>query len=360
MRYKLLILVVLVFLLPLEIFASSGLRITEEKGFFALPLEQFNLGTNPALAYSFWFKINENGGGVYDENSAETGSHILINASPIDENSPVGIWFGHHYVQLSNGRFSASMRTNTNCPGPHFIKENNPIKEEEWHHILVNMKYSNGLYFSIYHNGEKFGETTPNDGNINCDVIGFKNNSCIRIGVPGNYDLNTKQPLDITIDNLQLYNRFLEEDEIYSLFNQDTPSSPPEGLIGLWNFEENSENMNYLINEIGSNNEVAFISAGVPIDLYNPVAPDFSDGILSGIEKSIVEKCKVKAFVVNEMLNIENAEGINSIVVYDATGKVITSANVNGATSTRIALPSNTKGLLIVKVNSEVIKVICN
>ena len=60
------------------------------------------------------------------------------------------------------------------------------------------------------------------------------------------------------------------------------------------------------------------------------------------------------------MLNIENAEGINLVVVYDATGKVITSANANGATSTQIALPSNTKGVLIVKVNSEVIKVVCD
>jgi hypothetical protein len=57
-------------------------------------------------------------------------------------------------------------------------------------------------------------------------------------------------------------------------------------------------------------------------------------------------------------LNIENAEGINSVVVYEATGKVITSANANGATSIQIALPLNTRGVLIVKVNNEVIKVI--
>ena len=81
---------------------------------------------------------------------------------------------------------------------------------------------------------------------------------------------------------------------------------------------------------------------------------------VTGIEESATEVSKTKAFVTNEMLNIENAEGINSIVVYEATGNVITSANANGATSTQIALSSNTKGLLIVKVNSEVIKVICN
>ncbi len=81
---------------------------------------------------------------------------------------------------------------------------------------------------------------------------------------------------------------------------------------------------------------------------------------VTGIEESITEVNKSKAFVSNEMLNIENAEGINLVVVYDATGKVITSANANGATSTQIALPSNTKGVLLVKVNNEIIKVICD
>jgi hypothetical protein len=81
---------------------------------------------------------------------------------------------------------------------------------------------------------------------------------------------------------------------------------------------------------------------------------------VTGIEESITEVNKSKAFVSNEMLNIENAEGINLVVVYDATGKVITSVNANGATSLQIALPSNTKGVLLVKVNNEIIKVICD
>ena len=68
---------------------------------------------------------------------------------------------------------------------------------------------------------------------------------------------------------------------------------------------------------------------------------------------------QAKAFISNKILNIENAEGINSVVVYDATGKVITSANANGTTSTQIALPSTIKGVVMVKVNNEVVKVIC-
>ena len=44
----------------------------------------------------------------------------------------------------------------------------------------------------------------------------------------------------------------------------------------------------------------------------------------------------------------------------DATGKVMTSANVNGATSAQLVLPSTIRGVLIVKVNNEVVKVVCN
>ena len=57
---------------------------------------------------------------------------------------------------------------------------------------------------------------------------------------------------------------------------------------------------------------------------------------------------------------IKNEEGINSIVVYDAMGKVIITATPTGVTSAQITLPSNTKGILIAKVNNEVIKVVCN
>ncbi|MBR5323502.1 MAG: hypothetical protein IKV14_01605 [Muribaculaceae bacterium] len=79
---------------------------------------------------------------------------------------------------------------------------------------------------------------------------------------------------------------------------------------------------------------------------------------VTGIKESIAEVSNTKAFISNEMLNIENAEGINSVVIYDAMGKIITSANANGATSTQIALSATIKGVLIVKVNNEVVKVV--
>ena len=41
-------------------------------------------------------------------------------------------------------------------------------------------------------------------------------------------------------------------------------------------------------------------------------------------------------------------------------GKVITSVIPNGATSVHITLPLDAKGVLIVKLNNEVVKVICD
>ena len=78
---------------------------------------------------------------------------------------------------------------------------------------------------------------------------------------------------------------------------------------------------------------------------------------ITGINESITDSTKAKAYVSNGVLNIENIEGIASVVVYDEMGKVIASTNANSATSTQIALPATIKGVIMVKVNSEVIKV---
>ena len=82
----------------------------------------------------------------------------------------------------------------------------------------------------------------------------------------------------------------------------------------------------------------------------------------SGIEevKGVeTEAPKAKAFVSNGVLYIENVEGINSVEIYDTTGKIITSGTYNNA-SVQISLPSTLKGVIMVKVNNEVVKVICD
>ena len=56
------------------------------------------------------------------------------------------------------------------------------------------------------------------------------------------------------------------------------------------------------------------------------------------------------------MLYIENTEGINSVEVYDATGKVIISDTYDSNLA-QIQLPLIIKGVVMIKVNSEVVKV---
>ena len=78
----------------------------------------------------------------------------------------------------------------------------------------------------------------------------------------------------------------------------------------------------------------------------------------SGINESIAEESNTKAYVSNSVLYIENAEGINSVEIYDTTGKIITSGTYSNA-SLQIPLPTTLKGVVMVKVNNEVVKVIC-
>ncbi len=82
----------------------------------------------------------------------------------------------------------------------------------------------------------------------------------------------------------------------------------------------------------------------------------------SGINESIADTPKAKAYVSNGVLYIENTEGINSVTVYDAMGRNLTpnpSPVERGATNAQIELPSAIKGVIMVKVNNEVVKVIC-
>ena len=87
------------------------------------------------------------------------------------------------------------------------------------------------------------------------------------------------------------------------------------------------------------------------------------ESVLQGVEESIAEESNTKAYVSDGVLYIENAEGVNSVTVYDAMGRTLLTPNLSavekGATYTQIELPSTLKGVIMVKVNNEVVKVIC-
>ena len=79
----------------------------------------------------------------------------------------------------------------------------------------------------------------------------------------------------------------------------------------------------------------------------------------TGINKSIADTQKNKAYVYAGVLYIENAEGITSVEVYNSLGTPLYRRGAGGEDSSlQIALPSTIKGVLFVKVNNEVVKVI--
>ncbi|MBE6299539.1 MAG: hypothetical protein E7083_04275 [Bacteroidales bacterium] len=78
----------------------------------------------------------------------------------------------------------------------------------------------------------------------------------------------------------------------------------------------------------------------------------------SGINETPKEENITKAYVSDGVLYIESAEDINSVTVYDAMGRIITSGTYSNA-SLQIPLPTTLKGVVMVKVNNEVVKVIC-
>ncbi len=84
---------------------------------------------------------------------------------------------------------------------------------------------------------------------------------------------------------------------------------------------------------------------------------------VTGIEESTAEESNTKAYVSNGVLYIENTKGINSVEVYDAMGRTLLTPNPSllerGVTNAQIELPTALKGVIMVKVNNEVVKVIC-
>ena len=81
---------------------------------------------------------------------------------------------------------------------------------------------------------------------------------------------------------------------------------------------------------------------------------------ITGVKENFAETPKAKAYVSNGVLYIESKEDITSVAIYDAMGREILTLNPSTVErGVEITLP-NVKGVLIVKVNNEVIKVVCN
>ena len=80
-----------------------------------------------------------------------------------------------------------------------------------------------------------------------------------------------------------------------------------------------------------------------------------------GISETVIDANKTKAYIANGVLNIEKEEGITSVEVYNSLGTPLFRREAGGEdTSIQIPLPATLNGVIIVNVNNEVVKVICN
>ena len=175
-------------------------------------------------------------------------------------------------------------------------------------------------------------------------------------------------PLNAYIDKVQFYKKALSQEEVIE--SMTSPLLNDESLLGYWDFEEgcttdaegympaDNGTIKATMYKILSNSGGESIGAEIqPFNFGEGVNPET---VIQGVKESIAEESNTKAYVSNGILYIESSEDITSVKVYDAMGREILANNPTpGETSVEIALP-NVKGVLIVKVNSEAIKVISN
>ena len=177
-----------------------------------------------------------------------------------------------------------------------------------------------------------------------------------------------RSPLNAHIDKVQFYKKALSQEEVIE--SMTSPLLNDESLLGYWDFEEGctTDAEGYMPAENGtikatmykilSNSGGESIGAEIqPFTFGEGVNPE---SVIEGVKESIAEESNTKAYVSNGILHIESSEDITSVKIYDAMGREILAHNPTpGEMRVEIALP-NVKGVLIVKVNSEAIKVISN
>ena len=317
-----------------------------------------------------WYSIENEG--VYYYNGVKVESYfdfykeeLLRLAFAFDRNDSIWVSAGGHYISP----MIEDTRIGQTTPDAYSTSKNAYIMDMEF-------DSKGNLWISIF-------------GEYNSLLCQKSDNSyCESIIAEGNLVLPS-----LTIDKNDNIWYTLKEGLVYyntqtgtqTLYSHDTDNNIPSAHFFASDIDENNNmwftSSHYLVkydgenfkwwNSYGYHDPRGILCDGDVVWIYmsNDVLFRFKDEKfekidlapeVAGIEDNNIEKSNTKAFVSNETLIVESSEEITNISVYDMMGRVITSTNGNGATSTQITLPSNTKGVLIVKVNDKVVKVVCN
>ena len=362
MKKNLILLTLMIFSLSLVRANGVNNNIQEPRGIdlgeyaFGLPVEQLGFDDNSTFSISFWMYVKE-----YNHSALGTN---FVNIRDVYEFWPLSdygyMWanigsyeedFGNKINFYLRQRYSKIPFMKTNDMNP------SEVNTGEWKYFTFVFDLEEYRKLTIYINGVSSYEIE-----MLVDTYYWRQDFIVMIGGKA----YQRAPLNAYIDKVQFYNKALTSGEVIE--SMTAPLLNDGSLLGYWDFEygctADSEGFMQADNGVIKATMYKILtnsyeeSSGLEIQPFS-----FGDGVdpesvIQGVEKYVEKEPKTKAFVSNGVLYIESAEDITSVNIYDTMGRGILTAKPSLVErEVAITLP-NVKGVLIVKVNNEVIKII--
>ena len=330
---------------------------------FGIPTEQLNFTDQSPFTLSFWVNVKE-----YNHNEGGT-QFINIRDPKFSSNNYPGCDWGYIHSTIGDAydmfgnKLGEDMMSfyayEGGSSGKTVFKhiEEYKFSPGEWVHISFQYYLTSKPEMFVYVNGK---QSLKFDPLYDTPLRSRPKDAIIMIG---GYAWK-RSPLNAYVDKVQFYNRALTQTEVQASMYE--PLLNDESLLGYWDFENGctTDTEGYMMADKGTIKATMYkilqqndISIGTEIQPFTFAEGVNPESVLQGVEEHVAEVSNTRAYVSDGVLYIENAEGINSVTVYDAMGRVISSGTYNNS-SVQISLPSTLKGVIIVKVNNEVVKVI--
>ncbi len=333
---------------------------------FGIPTNQLNFTNQTPYTFSFWVNVKE-----YNHNEAGTQFINIRDPKFSSNNYPGCDWgyihstIGEAYDMFGN-KLGEDMMSFYAYEGGGSGKtvfkhiEEYKFSPGEWVHISFQYYLTSKPEMYVYVNGKQSLKFDPLYDTV---LISRPKDAIIMIG---GYAWK-RSPLNAYVDKVQFYNRALTQTEVQASMYE--PLLNDESLLGYWDFENGctTDSEGYMMADKGTIKATMYnilqteegLSNGTEMQPFTFAEGVNPESVLQGVEESTAEVSNTKVYVSDGVLYIENAEGVNSVEIYDTTGNIITSETYNNA-SVQIPLPATLKGVIMVKVNNEVVKVIAN
>ena len=323
---------------------------------FGIPAKQLNFDTYSKFTLSFWINVKE-------LNHTNYGTLFASIRNPEEQYvfGDYGWMWSFIEPHDSKNTLNTTIRSSGSSGFDATTLSSFNFEVNEWLHFSFVFDYDTNRSLLLYMNGTSIYEVKGT-----YETYEWVQNNIIMIGGVS----ALRSPLNAYVDKVQFYNRALTQTEVQASMYE--PLLNDESLLGYWDFENGctTDSEGYMMADKGTIKATMYnilqteegFSNGTEIKPFTFAEGVNPESVLQGVEEHVAEVSNTRAYVSDGVLYIENAEGINSVTVYDAMGRNLTpnpSPVERGATNAQIELPSAIKGVIIVKVNNEVVKVIC-